>query len=314
MGGMEFTWKMVSVLVWPLVVIVLGIVFRRALVAGFQTLAAGLRSFKAAGVELAFAMDNAWQDVTDVLAGMPGQSTKPGEVPTNLVDLYPLASRNPRRAVREAFRHVRQALAKRFPTTNGVSQENLIETMDGLVAHNVMSAEVEQAVGQVSRVLSMIDHIGDQDEARRQAFEYIGLAESAIHVILRGSGTAAQLASEEPDIAGRWMGSYVSSKGPMEIQLVIDEVRGEDIAGEMYYPSEHDLRTTITGRVVAAGEPGFADADGCPKLEWREHASNGGGGLDFSGVYRAVVLGDRLIGDWRKDARLVGMIQLTRAD
>jgi hypothetical protein len=313
MGGMEFTWKMVSVLVWPLVVIVLGIVFRRALVAGFQTLAAGLRSFKAAGVELAFAMDNAWQDVTDVLAGMPGQSTKPGEVPTNLVDLYPLASRNPRRAVREAFRHVRQALAKRFPTTNGVSQENLIETMDGLVAHNVMSAEVEQAVGQVSRVLSMIDHIGDQDEARRQAFEYIGLAESAIHVILRGSGTAAQLASEEPDIAGRWMGSYVSSKGPMEIQLVIDEVRGEDIAGEMYYPSEHDLRTTITGRVVAAGEPGFADADGCPKLEWREHASNGGG-LDFSGVYRAVVLGDRLIGDWRKDARLVGMIQLTRAD
>jgi hypothetical protein len=31
MGGMEFTWKMVSVLIWPLVVIALGIVFRRAL-------------------------------------------------------------------------------------------------------------------------------------------------------------------------------------------------------------------------------------------------------------------------------------------
>jgi hypothetical protein len=311
MGGMEFTWKMVSVLVWPLVVIVLGIVFRRALVAGFQTLTAGLRSFKAAGVELAFAMDNAWQDVTDVLAGMPAQSTEPGEVPTNLVDLYPLASKNPRRAVREAFRHIRQALAKRFPATSGVSQENLIETMDGMVAHNVMSAEVEQAVGQVSRVLSMIDHGGDRDEARRQAFEYIGLAEGAIHVILRGSGTTAQPASEVPDIAGRWMGSYVSSKGPMEIQLTIDEVRGDDIAGEMYYPSEHDLRTTITGRVVPAGEPGFADADGCPKLEWREQASSAGG-LDFSGVYRAVVLGDRLIGDWRKGTRVVGMIQLTR--
>jgi hypothetical protein len=34
--------------------------------------------------------------------------------------------------------------------------------------------------------------------------------------------------------------------------------------------------------------------------------------VDFSGVYRAVVLGDRLVGDWRKDTRLVGMIQLTR--
>jgi hypothetical protein len=66
MGGMEFAWKMVSVLMWPLVVLVLGIVFRRALVAGFQTLTTGLRSFKAAGVEVAFAMNNAWQDVTEV--------------------------------------------------------------------------------------------------------------------------------------------------------------------------------------------------------------------------------------------------------
>lgn len=154
------------------------------------------------------------------------------------------------------------------------TQENLTETMDGLVAHNVMTAEVEQAVRQVSRVLAMIDHIGDQDEARRQAIEYIGLAEGAIHVILRGSGTGAQFALEEPDIAGRWMGSYVSSKGPMEIQLTIAEVLGEHFAGEMYYPSEHDLRTTITGRVLSAGEPGFADADGCPKLEWREHGSH----------------------------------------
>jgi hypothetical protein len=52
-------------------------------------------------------------------------------------------------------------------------------------------------------------------------------------------------------------------------------------------------------------------ADGCPKLEWREQASNAGG-LGFSGVYRAVVLGDRLIGDWRKGTHVVGMIQLTR--
>jgi hypothetical protein len=258
-------------------------------------------------------MDNAWQDVTDVLTRMPDQSTRPGEVPTNLVDLYPLAAKNPRRAVREAFRYVRQALAKRFPATSGASQENLTERMDILVADNVMSAEVEQAVRQASRVLAMIDHISDQDEARRHAFEYIGLAEGAIHVILRGNGTAAQLASQEPNVTGRWMGSYVSSKGPMEIQLVIDEVQGEHIVGEMYYPSEHDLRTTITGRVVAAGQPGFADVDGCPNLEWQEHGNPAeASGLDFSGVYRAVVLGDRLIGDWRKGTRLVGMIQLTR--
>jgi hypothetical protein len=242
---------------------------------------------------------------------MPVQSTKQGEVPTNLVDLYPLASKNPRRAAREAFRYVQQALAKRFPTTAGVSQENLTETMDSLVAHNTMSTEVEQAVRQVSRVLAMIHHIGDQDEARRQAFEYIGLAESAVHVILRGNGTAAQFTTEGLDIAGRWEGSYLSSRGPMEIQLTIDEVLGERIVGEMYYPSQHDLRTTITGRVVAADEPGFADADGCPKLEWQEHGSRARG-LNFSGVYRAVVLGNRTIGDWRKDARLVAMIQLTR--
>jgi hypothetical protein len=311
MGGMEFTWKMVSVLVWPLVVIALGIVFRRALVAGFQTLTAGLRTLKAAGVELSFAMDNAWQDVTDVLAGMPDQSTKPGEVPTNLVDLYPLASKNPRRAVREAFRHVRQALAQVFPATVGVSLEDLTETMDGLVVQNIMSAEVEQAVRQVSRVPAMIDRIGDKDEARRQAFEYIGLAEGAIHVILRGNRTVPGLASEETGIAGRWIGSYVSSKGTMEVHLKINVVRGGRIAGETYYPSERDVRTTIAGRVVAAGEPGFADADGYSNLEWQEHGSRASG-LDFTGVYRAVVLGDRLIGDWRTDTRLVGMIQLTR--
>jgi hypothetical protein len=212
MGGMEFTWKMVSVLIWPLVVVVLGIVFRRALVTGFQTLTAGLRSFKAAGVELAFAMDNAWQDVTDVLATMPDQATKPGEVPTNLVDLYPMAAKNPRRAVRDAFRHVREALAKRFPATAGVPQGSLPDAMDGLVAHNAMSAEVEQAVRQVSRVLAMVDRVGNQDEARRLAFECIGLAESAIHVIMRGTDTRAEPASEAPDIAGRWVGTYISSK------------------------------------------------------------------------------------------------------
>jgi hypothetical protein len=309
MSAMEFTWKMVSVLIWPLVVIVLGIVFRRALVAGFQTLTAGLRSVKAAGVELAFAIDNAWQDVTDVLAKMPEQPTRPGEVPTNLVDLYPLASRNPRRAVQEAFRHVRQALAKRFPATAGVSQGNLPDVMDGLVAHDAMNAEVEQAVRQVSRALAMIDHIGDQAEARRQAFECIGLAEGAIHVILRGT---APRAPEQPDLTGRWVGTYMSSKAPMDVHLIINEVQGSHIAGEMHYPSEHAARTTtIAGRIVPADEPGFADADGCPKLEWREHGSNAGR-LDFNGVYRAVILGDHLIGDWRKDTRLVGMIQLKR--
>jgi hypothetical protein len=296
-------------------VIVLGIIFRRALVDGFKTLTMGLRSVKAAGVEVAFAMDNAWQDVTDVLTRMPDQPTKPGEVPTNLVDLYPLASKNPRRAVREAFRYVRQALAKRFPEIGGASQESLTERMDVLVARNIMSAEVEQAVRQVSRVLDMISHVTDQEEARRQAFEYIGLAEGAIHVIFRGDETAtADLASKNPDVTGRWSGNYVSSKGPMEIELSIDGVRREDIVGEMRYPSQQDLRTRITGRILGAGQPGFADVDGCPKLEWREHGSPAdASGLDFSGVYRAVVLGDRLIGDWRIGTRLIGMIQLTRA-
>jgi hypothetical protein len=312
MGGMEFTWKMVSALVWPLVVIVLGVVFRRALVAGFQTLTAGLRSFKAAGVELGFAMDNAWQDVTDVLAGMPGQVTEPGEVPTNLVDLYPLAAKNPRRAVREAFRHVRQALAQRFPATAGVSQENLAATMDSLVARNAMSGEVEQAVGQVARVLGMIDLIGDPDEARRQALEYIGLAEGAIHVILRAGGGRSEAEPDgEPGITGRWTGSYVSSKGPMEIELLIDDIKAGRVAGEMFYPDGHGARTRITGQVVTPDRPGFTEVNGFPRLEWQERG-NHADGLDFDGVYRAVILGDRLFGDWRKDGRLVGMIQLAR--
>jgi hypothetical protein len=311
MGVMEFTWKMVSVLIWPLVVVLLGIIFRRALVAGFQTLTAGLRSFKAAGVELAFTMDNAWRDVTDVLATMPDQATKPGEVPTNLVDLYPMAAKNPRRAVRDAFRHVRDALAARFPATGGVAPGNLPDAMDGLVAHDAMSADVEQAVLQVSRALAMIEGVGNQDEARRLAFECIGLAESAIHVILRGTDARAQPATEAPDIAGRWVGTYMSSKAPMDVELVIESVRGEHITGEMHYPSGHGAATTIAGRVVPVDKPGFADAAGCPKIEWRERGS-GAGGLDFDGAYRAVVVGDRLIGDWRKGTRLIGMIQLDR--
>ncbi|MFI5905961.1 hypothetical protein [Dactylosporangium sp. NPDC051541] len=311
MSAMEFTWKMVSVLIWPLVVVALGIVFRRPLAVGFQKLAAGLRTFKAAGVELAFEMDNAWQDVTDVLARVPDQETAPGEVPTNLVDLYPVAAKNPRRAVREAFRHVRNALTKRYPTTAGVSLADLPDALDGLVAHGELTSEVEQAVRQVARVLAMIDRVGDQDEARRLAFECIGLAESAIHVILRGTEAHGTPAPEAPKIAGRWTGTYLSSKPPMDIELLIDKVDGDQISGEMHYPSGHVTRSTIKGHVVATDRPGFVDTAGYPRIEWQEHARNPAA-VDVEGTYRAVIIGNRLIGDWRKGERLVGAIHLER--
>jgi hypothetical protein len=56
----------------------------------------------------------------------------------------------------------------------------------------------------------------------------------------------------------------------------------------------------------------FAAGDDLTRLEWRERGDHADD-LDHDGVYRAVVLGNRMVGDWRKGRRLVGMLELTRA-
>lgn len=325
MGGMEFTWKMTSVLVWPLVVLVLGVAFRDAVARAVSTLVGGLRRFRAAGVELDFAMKNAWDEVTEVLAEVPGPPYGEGEVPSSLVDLYPAAAKSPRRGIRMAYEQVRRALESRFPELADTTQSDLASAMRRLVDHGAMNPEVEEAVNQVSRVVSLFTETGNTEDIERRSFEFIGLTEGAIHAILRSesphgskrpTSTGGQPVTLQ-SITGTWSGNYVSSKGVTPIVFVASEVEGDGFHGEMRYPEDHLAQTRVTGQIVSNGEAGFlgpASQVNGVNVKWRElgYIRTGQAHLEFDGIYSATVFEDEIVGEWMQGDRLVGMIKMTR--
>lgn len=318
MGGMEFTWKMASVLVWPVVVLVLGVIFRRAIAAAFGRLVTG--SIELPGVKIDFAIAAARRDITDKLAEMPAPPLNKGEVPVSLVDLYPVAAKNPRRGVRMAFEYVRHALNARFPELAGAAPADLPTAMRGLVEHGALDPDVEHVVNQLSRVLDLFEHAETTDDTQRRSVEFIGLTEGAIHALLRSGPVQAGSRTDRTarhdvapqSIIGSWSGSYVASNGVTTITMAISHMDGETFKGEMSYP-ETGRRTRIAGDVVAQGKGfiGAAPQAGGINIMWREFKIRElPTHLDFDGAYSATVLERWMVGDWRKDDRLVGMFQL----
>ena len=90
---MEFAWRMAGTFVWPVVVLA-GLIAYRPWITGKL----GLLRVKAGGFEgevrvLNAKVDTIGRDMATTLSGMP-QPTAEDEIPTSLVDLIPVVTRN----------------------------------------------------------------------------------------------------------------------------------------------------------------------------------------------------------------------------
>jgi hypothetical protein len=178
---MEFTWRMVGTLIWPVVALAALIVYRPWITEKLQSLGIKFGGFEVR--VLNNKVDTIGRDMASTLAQMP-QPTAADEIPTSLVDLIPVVTRDRSAGLRSAFDLVLKALRDNYPQLRLVPPSQLAQAMKNLVDNHEMGANVETSVRQLQELLDMpewnSDHVGDT-----RGYAFLMLAEGAIHEILR---------------------------------------------------------------------------------------------------------------------------------
>lgn len=290
---------MATVLVWPAVALVVFVIYRRSITSSLTAAIEGarLKRLKAGPggieVELDTTIGAAGRDVASALAKLPTSAEEDGQVPTSLVDLIGQVSQDPRAGMRTAFGLVRRALADAYPQLRSVDPDHLMEAMRRLARRGELSREVELAVGQLYELFEMSESRAAVDQA--QGYDFLMLAEGAIHVILRSVQAGISRDGEESarlPIRSRWRGQY---NGDYPITLHILRWDGDEFSGEMSYPGSGTV-TRVTGSARTSAR------DGEPVLmTWKEtaYADEGTRRIEFNGRYDATVSGQIMIGSWR---------------
>ena len=315
MNGMEFSSNVITVLVWPLVVLFVLIVYRNWITSTITTATRDrqLKKFRLGPVEVEWFLkiDTAGKDVGDALKEMPDPlSDEP--VPVSLVDLIDDINDNPRTGIRKAFRVVRRALDESYPELASVPQDRLPDALRDLVRRGVLHAEVESAISQLQKLLDMSDSDADM-AGPAWGYQFLILAEGAIHGILRSAKlhadelNNARPASELTPIRSSWRGWY---NRDFLIELRIDEwSNSTGFKGVMNYPGS-GTATRIAGHITTKEqEPGRAT------VAWQEedYVSKGSRTIDFRGEYKATVSGNIMTGAWWKNEQLIAEFQLEAA-
>jgi len=305
MGGMEFTWRMVATLVWPVVIIVTVLVFRKWITERLESLGITLGSLSVQVKALNNKVNTVGEDISTTLSDMP-QPTGDG-IPLSLVDLMATVSKNRMEGVRAAFDLVQQALKENYPQLRWVLPPQLPEAMHALVKKGEMEPDVELSVKQLYELLVMPEWQKDQTGDTR-GYAFLMLAEGAIHGILRSAQARSAEPGEEPTvnapvaISMSWSGSY-DDRFPIE--LYIDSWSGRSFDGTMIYPNE-DTVTNVTGTAED-------EADGGVRLTWKEHeyVKRGRRSIDFDGSYTATVRDAIMNGAWYQANRRVAGFTMT---
>lgn len=125
--------------------------------------------------------------------------------------------------------------------------------------------------------------------------------------------------SKEINPVGEWVGNYNRTR---PVRLLIREVKGEELRGQMEYPSEGTI-TTVEGIIHdrwSPDDPIWAQVSGAGHdkhylaVSFREigYENKGGSSISFDGEYRALMKSDEMTGAWFSDTRLVGSFTLRR--
>lgn len=287
MGGMEFTWRMVTTLVWPLVVIVGLIAYKDWITEKLSNVTVKIG---AAEFALGTKVTETGKDIAEVIADMP-KPREGGAIPVSLVDLLPEVKRSRAKGIRAAFAVVRQALDQAYPELSAVSTPELERAMNDLVAKGRMDPDVAWSVVQLQQLLEMpewrSDAVGDT-----RAYAFLMLAEGAIHGILRSAPAHAEGAGSDR-IPSLWRGTY---DGRFGIELRVQSWNGAEFTGEMAYPGPKTTVTSVSGHLE--DQPREGDV----RLEWKEDRilHQGSRVVETGGTYRASVSGKANImrGSW----------------
>ncbi len=308
MNGMEFTWHMVATLVWPAVVIVALLVFRKWIIERLESLGVTLGKLSVQLKTLNSKVDTVGHDISMTLSENVPRPAEEG-IPESLVDLIATVSLNRMEGIRAAFEIVQRALKENYPQLRRVLPAQLPEAMDRLVDKGEMEPDVALSVKQLYELLVMPEWQKDQAGDTR-GYAFLMLAEGAIHSILRSAETPGAETSEDSLARGfagirrSWHGIY-DNRFPIELD--IGRWSGSSFNGTMTYP-DGDTTTKITGTAE--------DAEGRVRLVWQEVAymRKGGRRIDFNGSYVATITADDMDGAWYQGDREVASFTMTASD
>jgi hypothetical protein len=315
MSGMEFTWRLIAVLAWPMVVLSLLVVYRGWITSTVSSVTAGKR-LEEAGIgpfrfKWAPEIDTAGREVAGALAQMP-EPPNEGPVPTSLVDLIGDINQNPRYGIRKAFNLVRRALDEFYPELTPVASPQLSRAIQDLVRRGRLSAEVERAISQLYQLLEMSETSNGMAD-QTQGYEFLMLAEGAIHAILRSARIQAssgdnnsRIGSDSTPIRPSWRGRY---NNDYPIELHIERWSPGEFAGKMIYPDSGTV-TRVLGRIETKSRDRARDT-----ITWEEtdYTSRGNRRIDFNGRYQATVADDTITGAWYQGDRRVAEFQMKAA-
>jgi hypothetical protein len=309
MSGMEFTWRMVGALIWPVVVLAGLIAYRPWITKRLESL-----RFKAAGIEgevkvLNAKVDTIGLDISATLSEMPRPIAR-DQIPASLVDLIPVVNRNRSEGLHAAFELVVRALKASYSQLDRVPISQLKRAMDGLVDRREMEADVAASVRQLQELLEMpewnVDQVGDT-----RGYAFLMLAEGAIHEILRTAEHRAAGADEAGLdfarlVSPSWRGTY-DGRFPIELRILGWE--GTQFSGIMTYP-DGDTVTTVRGQI-----DGQMESAGVGLL-WKEigYVLSGRRDIDFNGSYTATVIDDQMDAQWRKSGRAIVQFEMSPAE
>jgi hypothetical protein len=305
--GMEFTWRMVATLAWPVVVIVGVLAFRRWITENLDSLGITWGSLGLHLKTLNKKVDAVGQNISITLSDNMPLPADSDEIPESLVDLMATVNRNRMEGIRAAFDIVHRALKENYPQLRRVLPAQLPEAMQRLVDEGEMEPDVALSVRQLYELLVMPEWEKDQAGDTR-GYAFLMLAEGAIHGILRSAQARSAESSEDPTASGlpaistSWNGTY-DNRFP--IGLHIDTWSGRAFGGTMTYP-DGDTVTSITGTAEDA-------SDGSIRLGWKElsYTRRGSRSIDFDGSYAATIRDDTMDGAWYQANRRVARFTMT---
>jgi hypothetical protein len=304
---MEFTWRMVGTLVWPIVVLAGLIAYRSWITENLASLRVKAGGFEGEVKVLNAKVDTIGRDLATTLSEMP-QPTAEDEIPTSLVDLIPVVTKNRSEGQQAAFGFVLKALRDNYPQLRRVPPSQLPQAMQSLVDKHEMDANIAASVKQLQELIEMPEWNSDQvGDTRRYAF--LMLAEGAIHEILRTTQRRAAGATGNapgrtaPPVRPSWRGTY-DGRFPIELHILgWDDTK---FSGIMTYPDDGTV-TSVNGKID--GQTG----SGSVNLSWqeRDYALRGQRDIDFNGTYTAAVTDDHMDADWRQGNQVAVQFMMT---
>jgi hypothetical protein len=313
-GGMEFTWRMVSALAWPAAVVVVALAFPW-ISARLDSLGISFGSFAVHVKTLNSKVDKVGQDISTTLSDnvpQPTDTTTDGSIPESLVDLMATVDRNRMEGIRAAFDLVHRALKETYPQLRRVLPAQLPQAMQTLVERGEMEADLAWSVQQLHELLVMPEW--EKDEAgRTRAYAFLMLAEGAIHGVLRSARARGADSGPGAPIRSSWRGLY---NDVHPIRLDITAWHGHRFEGSMTHPFENTV-TSVTGSVEDSDN--YQDEAGTFHLTWTEqrYTRTGRRKVDFTGYYSATVKGNvTMNGGWyyRADRRRVAEFTMTATE